>query len=427
MINGSLQARARHEFDEHMASCRRMIAGAAPQLKLAVLETAVRESANLTRIAGLDTVDTIDRFNAIADEAGLVAEHGQDEVQAALARAVSPPLDDIPAPGWRKSIIAADALQFKKFKPLRFVVPGLIPEGASLLVSRPKLGKSWLVLDLCIAIAAGRFTLGELKPTEGDILYLALEDGERRLQNRMTKLLPTFGSAWPKRLEFATDWPRANEGGIADIEEWCKSVTCPTAIAIDTLERFRPRQTANQNSYAVDYQAVAELQKIAMKYNVAIVIVHHDRKAQADDVFDTISGTLGLSGAADNILLMKRESRGVILYVRGRDIEESESALMFSKDSCRWTIQGPASEVHKSNEREKVIDALIQADGPMKVIDIIIAANLASRAAADTLLHRMASDGDIMRTDRGMYGLPERDCKIGKKERCENQDSDIVQ
>ena len=72
----------------------------------------------------------------------------------------------------------------------------------------------------------------------------------------------------------------------------------------------------------------------------------------------------------------------MILYVRGRDIEE---ALVFSKDSCRWTIQGPASEVHKSNEREKVIDALIQADGPMKVIDIIIAANLTSRQAADTL------------------------------------------
>src|SRR5437868_2466692 len=95
-------------------------------------------------------------------------------------------------PRWRGTAIAAAELQHKMFKPLRFVLPGLIPEGASLLVSRPKLGKSWLVLDLCLAVAGSRFTLGTLKPEQGDVLYLALEDGERRLQRRMSRLLPTF-------------------------------------------------------------------------------------------------------------------------------------------------------------------------------------------------------------------------------------------
>jgi hypothetical protein len=112
-------------------------------------------------------------------------------------------------------IFTAAALQSMTFPPLNFILPTLVPEGATLLVSRPKFGKSWLVLDIAIATAAGRFTLGELKPSTGDVLYLALEDGRRRLQRRITKLLPTFSITWPTGLEIATEWPRADQGGLA--------------------------------------------------------------------------------------------------------------------------------------------------------------------------------------------------------------------
>src|SRR5262249_36247664 len=98
----------------------------------------------------------------------------------------------------------AAALQKMTFPPLKFILAGILPEGATLLVSRPKLGKSWLVLDIAVATASGRFTLGDLRPVQGDVLYLALEDGPRRLQRRMTRVLPTFGTAWSDRLELAT-------------------------------------------------------------------------------------------------------------------------------------------------------------------------------------------------------------------------------
>ena len=95
-------------------------------------------------------------------------------------------------PQSQQRIFSAAELQTMTFQPLKFLLPGLVPEGASLLVSRPKLGKSWFVLDIAIAIAAGRFTLGQRKPVQGDVLYLALEDGPRRLQRRISKLLPSF-------------------------------------------------------------------------------------------------------------------------------------------------------------------------------------------------------------------------------------------
>jgi hypothetical protein len=304
-------------------------------------------------------------------------------------------------------IFTAAALQSMTFPPLNFILPGLVPEGATLLVSRPKFGKSWLVLDIAIATAAGRFTLGELKPSTGDVLYLALEDGPRRLQRRTTKLLPTFSITWPQGLAIATEWPRADQGGLAGIEQWLtKPNTSPRLVIVDTLAQFRKLSNGKTQVYADDYAAISGLQKLASKYNVGIIIVHHDRKSEADDVFDTVSGSLGLTGAADTILIMKRQAGAVTLHVRGRDIEEAEMALQFDKGSCRWSILGAAAEVHRSAERKRVLAALEGASGGLGVSEIVAAAGLPNRNAADALLFKMAVDGEIERVKRGLYGLP---------------------
>ena len=248
--------------------------------------------------------------------------------------------------GWHQRTFSAAALQTMTFPPLKFISPALVPKGATLLVSRPKLGKSWLVLDIAIATAAGRFTLGELKPSTGDVLYLALEDGRRRLQRRITKLLPTFSGTWPPGLTIATEWPRSDQGGLADIEQWLITAKSPRLIIVDTLAQFRKLSSGKAQLYPEDYAAISGLQKLASKYNVGIIIVHHDRKSEAEDVFDTVSGSLGLTGAADTILIMKRQAGAVTLHVRGRDIEEAEMALQFDKATCRWSILGAAAEVH---------------------------------------------------------------------------------
>jgi hypothetical protein len=305
------------------------------------------------------------------------------------------------------------------FPPLKFVLPGFVPEGATLLVSRPKLGKSWLVLDLAIATAAGRFTLGDMKPIQGDVLYLALEDGRRRLQRRLTKLLPTFAERWPSRLTFATEWPRADQGGLAQIEAWVSSAEAPRLAIVDTLAHFRKVPTGKAQLYADDYAAISDLQKLASKHNLGIVIVHHDRKAEADDVFDTVSGTLGLSAAADTILIMKRQAGAVTLFVRGCDVEESETALQFNKTTCKWSALGVAAEVFRSAERNRVLEAL--QDGPKRRKELMLEAELRNSNAADILLHKMVKDGQIVRPKIGEYALPGHDGKTGKKERSDGQ------
>jgi AAA domain len=347
-----------------------------------------------------------------------------DQLEAARA-------DNRPStlPQMAQRIFSAAALQRMTFPPLKFILPGLVPEGATLLVSRPKFGKSWLALDVAIATAADRFTLGTLKPSAGDVLYLALEDGRRRLQRRITKVLPTFSITWPKNLEIATEWPRADQGGLADIERWLVAHPNARLVVIDTLAQFRKLSNGKGQLYPEDYAAISGLQKLASKHNVGIIIVHHDRKSEADDVFDTVSGTLGLTGAADTILIMKRQAGAVTLYVRGRDIEESEMAMQFDKSSCRWSILGTAADVHRSNERTAVLKALetAGADG-LSVAEIMAATGSQSRNTTDVLLFRMAETGEVSRVKRGVYARnltdltePPSACKIGKKERSEEQ------
>lgn len=339
----------------------------------------------------------------------------------------------VSSPSWMKGAISAAALQQKHFDPVRYVMPGYIPEGITLLVGKPKIGKSWAALDLCIASAADRFTLGTIKPAHGDVLYLALEDSQRRLKRRMSKLLQD-SDAWPARLTLQTTWRRANEGGLDDIEAWCKSVRAPTLIMIDTLEKFRPPPKAGAQNYSADYEAITGLSTITKnRAGLAIVLLHHNRKMDADDPFDTVSGTLGLTGAADTILIMKRQAGAVHLHVRGRDVEESETPLQFNKATCKWTMLGAeAAEAHVSSERRQIIEALAafrpahHRDG-MSVAEIMAATERTDRNAVDQLLFKMARDGEIKRLKRGVYGLPQDAGKIDKKERNEAQGSEIAQ
>jgi AAA domain len=123
-------------------------------------------------------------------------------------------------PQWKVGSFTAAQLQEMKFPPTSFLVEGIIAaEGVTLLCSKPKFGKSWLAYDLCIGCTMNRIILGEILPAQGDVLYLALEDSRRRLQRRMSKLLPA-GTPWPKNLTLKTEWRRLHDGGLDDIRAW---------------------------------------------------------------------------------------------------------------------------------------------------------------------------------------------------------------
>ena len=308
------------------------------------------------------------------------------------------------AGGWRDHVFTAADLQRKTFPPVSYCVPGLIPEGLTIIAGKPKIGKSWLALDICIAVAAARFCLGDRKPTQGNVLYAAMEDNPRRLQRRVDKIMSPFSTAWPERLTLVNSWRRLDKGGVDDIREWIEQAAEPRLVVLDTLAGVKPIRT--QQGYTEDYESLAALNRLANEKGVSIIVLHHTRKMEAEDPVDTVSGTLGLAGCADSVLVLNRSSQGTTLYVRGRDIEEAEHAVSFDKHSCRWTILGEAAEVHRSAERSRILETLKGAPSGLSVNEIKAAADIRSREAADKLVQRMAAAGQIERLDRGKYGLP---------------------
>jgi hypothetical protein len=308
---------------------------------------------------------------------------------------------------WQSGTFTAADLQTMDFPPFAWIVEDILPaEGTALFCSRPKFGKSWLALDLCLGCAADRFILGTIKPKQGDVLYLALEDSKRRLQRRLAKLLP-FDSKAPERLKFTTEWRRLHEGGLEDICAWYdetkKKGGNPILAVIDVLAKVR-KPTGNRPAYEADYEALTGITKLANELGIAILVVHHIRKMQADDLMEMVSGTFGVTGAVDTVLVMANKPNGTVLDVRGRDAEQAELAIEFEKSTCRWRVLGNASEVHMSEQQAKILAALRQAGEPMAVADIEAATEI-KRTSLDTALFRLGKEGAIKRVGRGLYAL----------------------
>jgi AAA domain len=142
---------------------------------------------------------------------------------------------------------------------------------------------------------------------------------------------------WSERLTFVTEMPRLAEGGLKVIADWIAASECPRLVIVDTLAMVRMPNNKLQSSYDADYSAVVGLRTLAQQHGVALVLVHHLRKADADDAFDTASGTLGLTGAADAILVLKRDTGGgIVLHGRWRDLAEIEKAVEFDRETCTW-------------------------------------------------------------------------------------------
>jgi hypothetical protein len=236
-----------------------------------------------------------------------------------------------------------------------------------------------------------------------------LEDGKRRLQRRLTKYFGAQRECWPARLTLATSWRRLDQGGLDDLRAWCASVKKPMLIVIDILKRVRPPKLKNQTDYEADYTATQGLQELTSEFGgLAIIASCHDRKMDAEDVFDTIGGTLGFTGGVDTVAVIKRRAGGTTLHIEGRDLPDTiEKAINFDRETCRWVILGEAAEVLRSNDRARVVVALRDAPPEgLSVCEIKVGADLRSRDAADKLLQRMAKDCEIERRGRGRYVLP---------------------
>ncbi|MEG0875025.1 MAG: AAA family ATPase [Clostridiales bacterium] len=259
-------------------------------------------------------------------------------------------------PKEKKSLntLSAVELQKKEIPPVRFIVEGLLPQGLALLASPPKYGKSWFVLDLCIAVARGEPFLNH-NSNQCGCLYLALEDSYNRLKTRMMKLLQNTPA--PVGFNFAIKVDGLGSGLIEMLDNYMAENPDTALIVIDTLQKVRTSVNSKEGAYQSDYREVGELKAFGDKHGICILLVHHLRKAGDDaDPFNRISGTNGIGGAADTSMVMAKKTRAdtkTTLSITGRDIDYCDTVIRFNKDLCRWEFVGSLEEQEAMCQKEE--------------------------------------------------------------------------
>jgi hypothetical protein len=216
-----------------------------------------------------------------------------------------------------------------------------------------------------------------------------------------------LGATGSDRLTVAVVWPRIDEGGLEAILAWLELHPDCRLIVVDTLVRIRPRGRT-RDAYQADADSLEQLQHLAGEHNIAVVVVHHTRKATADDWLDSVSGTAGLTGAADSVLVLKRD-RGqadAFLFGTGRDLPDYEKPLKFDEQSCRWSLLDmSAAEAHATNDQAAIIALLRSMQGAGLMRSQIAKALDRSNQAISNMLSRMEDAGIVERSSSGFWRL----------------------
>ena len=173
------------------------------------------------------------------------------------------------------------------FPAIKWVVPGYVSEGFVVLAGRQKLGKTWLAIDMALAVAAGGAAIGTIICEQGDVLYIDMENGPRRIQSRISTLFPEERNRPDlSRLEWVTEAPQLGSGLVEELERWRLSVPAPRFVIIDVLQRIKPPGSMARNAYENDYSTWSPLQDWATKHGIAVLGLHHTKKGGADDPLD---------------------------------------------------------------------------------------------------------------------------------------------
>lgn len=304
-------------------------------------------------------------------------------------------------------------LNEQKFPDLRWAVRGLIPEGVTLLVGPPKAGKSWLITGCLLSIAAGGRALGAIQCDPGRrALNMAFEDGDRRQQSRCRELME--GDPIPERYDYLT---RLSAPGtvMPTIGAYLEQNDNVGMIVVDTLGKVMPDARSGETTYSRDYRVGSALKAAAdSQPGLAVVAVHHDRKAMTDDFVESVSGTNGLAGAVDTLIVFrrKRQSDEGILHVTGRDVIEAEYAI--KQRGGAWLLDGRtlAEAAKRAKQRQETDDL---GEISRKILDYFRERPEGCRAAevteqfgpgARTYLARLLKAGRLDKVKRGLYVLP---------------------
>lgn len=309
-------------------------------------------------------------------------------------------------PAWATSLAT---LRLEDPPEINYLVDNLLPAGLSLLVAKPKMGKSFLALQLCLAVSSGSDFLGRVTKS-GNALYLGLEDPMWRLRLRSDE----FGdeTAEANNIDFTTDAPKLGDGLVAHLTEWLDCVKQPRLIVIDTLGEVMPAAPGRKSDYLHANEMLRPLQRLAFERDISIMAIHHANKNEdTADLYDQIHGSVGIAGVADTLLFMSRSrpATQARLDITGRDIEDTD--LQLERHGVGWQVVGtpPEAALGLTPEKVEVLRAVLA--GSRKTSEI---ATAVSKKPSTVSKHvtQLRDEGLLTSTAYGKYELTEHTKKL---------------
>lgn len=304
------------------------------------------------------------------------------------------------------------------YPPPRYLVEPIIPDIGLTVVAGPKAsGKTQALLSIAAGVGAGGHALGRLVCDQARVLYLQLELSERRVHERLGRMpiddLPN--------VDFAHKW-RIGSEGAADLRRIIEEASYELII-IDVLQRFWPPDL-DSNSYTDAYRVLGELRQIANDTGVMIVVATHTRKMGAEDILDTIIGSVGVVGNADVALIIdrKRGSDTGALVGHGNDIPDVELAMRFDRDTTEWIVtDGNPAEARQTPERREILEFL-RKNGPTQLGHIADGVGKAKNNVSQ-LLSRLKDDGLVVSRQYGVWAIQSKDSSQTPGESSESSES----
>lgn len=279
----------------------------------------------------------------------------------------------------RINLTSAAELFEKDLPPIKYAVENMIPEGETVLSAPFKSGKSWMMIQMCLAVAKGEKFLG-FNTNKGTAVYLALEDCDKFAQERLRMI----SKEAPNNFFYSFTASTLDTGLLEELEYISSKFDDLRLIVIDTLAFVEYSAKRGESAYKCDYRTGSALKQWADSKGVSVVVVTHTTKlVHPEDVFSNTSGTNGVTAAADSIITISKEKRTdktAVLAITGRRIRESFHNIQMD-DNCVWQNLGITSPDDKENRKaEEEMNAFRTSDIRKAVLKIVEKDNFKGKA-----------------------------------------------
>ncbi len=286
----------------------------------------------------------------------------------------------------------------ENFPPLDFLVQGLIARGMlNLIGGRPKSGKSWFVLQMAMSIDSGKPFLGR-DTKKAKVLYLALEDGRRRINNRMKTFewLPASTDFMFSILALSTGEAYPGMDQLRALIEHYDIIFIDTLIA--TLNG-----TTNENDNVQMGNVLNGLADLAHDNDVAIVLVHHTGKAKKDDPFNGFRGASSIRGAYDLGMILDRQvdEKEAILHIESRDWEVEDQTISHVGGLTGWDVLGGANVIKNIRASRYVLEVFQDYEGGLTTAQFAELHDVTQQSASKTL--NRAEQNGVLSSDMVQY------------------------